>query len=374
MAAAQLSDELAAAAVEAVREHGNVTAAAIALGLPRATLENRYRRALQRQAGAGVDAPEVVRGRSVLYDVHGVARAQWVKTSVTDEARRVAMDAAAASMAERLPRVTAVRPPAGTVDALCNCYVLTDAHIGMLAWHREGGADWDIGIAEQTITGCFIRMVDTAPRAGSAVIAQLGDFLHFDGLTPVTPASGHVLDADSRFSKVVAAAVRILRRIVDYALTRHDRVTLLLAEGNHDESGSVWLRTMFAALYEGEPRLSVDDSSLPYYTHRHGDTMLAFHHGHKRKNADLPLLFAAQFPGIWGATSKRYCHTGHRHHHDEREHSGMTVTQHPTLAARDAYAARGGWLSERQASAITYHARHGRVATTTVTPEMLEAA
>lgn len=51
----------------------------------------------------------------------------------------------------------------------------------------------------------------------------------------------------------------------------------------------------------------------------------------------------------------------------------MTVVQHPTLAARDAYAARGGWISERQASAITYHKLHGQVARNIVTPEMVQA-
>jgi hypothetical protein len=102
--------------------------------------------------------------------------------------------------------------------------------------------------------------------------------------------------------------------------------------------------------------------------------MLAFHHGHKKKNDQLPILFASQYPGIWGATTKRYAHTGHRHHGEAKEHSGMTVTQHPTLAARDAYAARGGWISERQASAITYHSHYGRVGEVVVCPEMLEAA
>ena len=50
----------------------------------------------------------------------------------------------------------------------------------------------------------------------------------------------------------------------------------------------------------------------------------------------------------------------------------MTVLQHSTLAARDAYAARGGWHSERQATSITYHSRWGQVARHTVTPEMLD--
>jgi hypothetical protein len=33
---------------------------------------------------------------------------------------------------------------------------------------------------------------------------------------------------------------------------------------------------------------------------------------------------------------------------------------------------RGGWISKRQASAITYHKAHGKSAEFIVTPEMLE--
>jgi hypothetical protein len=118
--------------------------------------------------------------------------------------------------------------------------------------------------------------------------------------------------------------------------------------------------------------MSVNDSELPYYVFQHGETMLAFHHGHKVNNEQLPMLFAAQYPKIWGSTTKRYCHTGHRHHVDEKEYAGMTVTQHPTLAARDAHASRGGWISERAAAAITYHEKFGQVARTIVCPEMFE--
>lgn len=128
---------------------------------------------------------------------------------------------------------------------------------------------------------------------------------------------------------------------------------------------------MFKALYEDEPRIQVIDSELPYYTYQHGETMLAFHHGHLRKNDQLPLLFAAQFPKVWGNTTYRYCHTGHRHHVEEKEHSGMYVVQHATLAARDAYAARGGWQANRLVHAITYHAEYGQVARNTIVPEML---
>jgi DNA repair exonuclease SbcCD nuclease subunit len=193
-------------------------------------------------------------------------------------------------------------------------------------------------------------------------------------MLPVTPTNGHILDQDGRFSKIVGAALRVLRRIVDFALERHEQVVVLMAEGNHDLASSIWLRAMFKALYENEPRVKVIESELPYYVHQHGETLVAFHHGHMKRNDALPIFFAAQFPKVWGATTKRYAHTGHRHHVEEKEHSGMTVIQHPTIAARDAYAARGGWLSERAAVAITYHSRFGQVARTIVTPDMFEGA
>jgi hypothetical protein len=169
---------------------------------------------------------------------------------------------------------------------------------------------------------------------------------------------------------VVQVAVRILRRAITTALARHKRVIVLMAEGNHDIASSVWLRHMFSLLYEHEPRVSVIDSELPYYAIRHGRTMLGWHHGHLRKPEQLPLLMAAQFPVIWGATTRRYVHSGHMHHKHEKEHSGITTIQHPTIAARDAYAARGGWISDREMSSETYHAAFGRVGRVTFTPEM----
>jgi hypothetical protein len=241
----------------------------------------------------------------------------------------------------------------------------------MRSWAPETGDDWDLEIAERVLCEAFDHLISSAPAAASCVINQLGDFLHYDSLTPVTPTSGHILDADGRYSKVIRVAVRILRYIIDLALKKHQRVFVLMAEGNHDMSSAVWLRHLFSLLYENEPRVQVIDSEMPYYVHQHGQTMLAYHHGHLKKNDQLPALFAAQFPKVWGDTVRRYCHTGHRHHVEEKEHSGMTVVQHPTMAARDAYAARGGWVADRQINSITYHKLYGQVARNIVVPEML---
>ena len=367
--------------IDAVNLHGSHTGAGRALGIARETVASLIGRLKIRAAAAGyspandmtrtVPPPFLVKGVSTYYDREGNAKGQWVKTT-RDQAMLEEMQRAAISaMSEEVPRVLPLEPPDHTLADLCNLYTITDAHVGALAWHKEGGADWDLKFAERTLTRCFEHMIMSAPPARVAVVNQQGDFLHTDGLLPITPTSGHMLDADGRFSKIVEVAIRIVRRMVDMALMRHEIVHVVLAEGNHDISSSVWLRHMFSALYENEPRVTVDTSPLPYYVFQHGKVMLAIHHGHLKKNDQLPLLFAAQFPVIWGLTTKRYCHTGHRHHIDEREHAGMTVTQHATLAARDAFASRGGWISERQAQAITYHSEFGQVARNIVSPEMV---
>jgi hypothetical protein len=313
-----------------------------------------------------------VKGVSTYYNADGKPSAQWVKSSADDLRRKQLMEEAFAAMSEELPRLESINFKGVPIATLCNLYVMTDCHVGMLAWHKEGGADWDLKIAERVLTGCFEQMVTSSPQAGTGIVAQLGDWLHSDGLLPVTPTHHHILDQDGRFSKIVQASIKILRRLVDFALVRHEKVIILMAEGNHDQASSIWLRVMFKALYENEPRVQVIDSELPYYVYQHGKCMIAFHHGHLKKNDALPILFASQYANVWGDTTKRYAHTGHRHHVEEKEHSGMTVVQHPTLAARDAYAARGGWMAERQVSAITYHEQFGQVSKITVIPEMLE--
>lgn len=369
--------------LEAIERAGGANAAAGLLKCDRAYPSATYRAVVRKAALQGYSpahdmtrtVPEgfKVRGVSTYYDSEGQARGQWVKSSADDEAREAALREALAAMCGEIPPADPVSPPAATQSQLCNLYTYSDFHMGMLAWHKEGGADWDLGIAERTLIDSFRHMVLQSPQAHTALINIQGDFLHSDGLLPVTPAHKNVLDQDGRFSKIVAAAIRSIRQLVAMALERHQGVHLLIAEGNHDEASSVWLRHMFTALYENEPRVTVNDSELPYYVFTWGDTLLGFHHGHKVKNEALPAIFAAQFRKEWGEATRCYIHCGHRHHADEKEYSGATVIQHPTLAARDAYAARGGWIADRAVQGITYHRRFGQVGRTYVAPEMLAA-
>lgn len=369
--------------VEASNRLGSMRAAAIELKVAKTTLQQDMARLKAHAARQGYAPGHFVDGVAPGYSMgkvtvqrgpNGVERV-WERQHPDERNWMTAIEATIEEARATLPRVKPTAAPGHVDSKLCNLFTLTDAHIGALAWAREGGADWDLAIAEETLIGAFRHMVAAAPRAKRAVVCFLGDVAHQDSNKSITPGHGHLLDADSRPRKIVSAIVRVMRTIIRMVLERHDEVHVVCGEGNHDEytSGNV-LPEVFGILYENEPRVRINDAVLPYYVVQHGRVMLGFHHGHKRAPAQLPMYFATAHAAMWGATTKRYAHCGHRHHVEEKEHSGMKVIQHSTLAARDAHASRGGWFSDRQAIAITYHEEFGEVARQTVTPEMLKAA
>lgn len=368
--------------INAINEHGSLVAAAKALDVSVTTISKSFA-ALRRKAAMRGYAPRhdmkhtvpdpfLVRGISTYYDKDGKPRGQWVKSKLDDEKREAIMRETLEAMKEDIPRVSLMEPPPLGNDLLLNCYVITDYHMGMLAWREEAGEDWDIKIAEDLIVKWFAQAIQQSPNADSAVFAQLSDFLHFDGMDAVTPASKHLLDADTRFAKLVRSAIRVLRTVIDMLLTKHQKLHIIMADANHDPVSQIWLREWFNVLYENEPRITVDKSPSPYNAFEFGQTALFFHHGHKRKVVNVSEVFAGQFREMFGRTKYAYAHMGHLHSIDVKENNLMIVEQHRTLAPADAYAARGGWLSGRDAKVITYHKSYGEVSRLTINSDMLK--
>jgi hypothetical protein len=316
-------------------------------------------------------SPFIVKGTSTYYNEDGKPVGQWVKTSLDQTKLQEIFNEALKALQEDIPRVLPLPPPEESNANLCNCYVITDYHLGMLSWREETGADWDVKIAEDLIVKWFAQAIAQSPNAEQAVFAQLSDFLHFDGMDAVTPASKHLLDVDTRFAKVVRSAIKVLRRVIDMLLLKHKKLHIIMADANHDPVSQIWLREWFSVLYENEPRVTVDRSPNPYNAFEFGKVALFFHHGHKRKVANVSEVFAGQFREMFGRTKYAYAHMGHLHSIDVKENNLMIVEQHRTLAPADAYSARGGWLSGRDAKVITYHKQFGEVSRITINSSML---
>jgi len=361
--------------LQAIIKEGSQRKAALVLGRSKSTVQSAVERVRMKAARRGA-APELglhypapagmQAESSILRDAQGNIKLSWTKNRQDREQFMEAMIAAADAMSSDIPKEKPVKPQSIIVpDAdLLNLFVITDYHLGMKCDAEETqveNGNWDMHIAEDLLVRWFGEAIKYSPDAETAVFAQLGDFLHWDGLDAVTPMSGHVLDADDRFQKLVHVSIRVLRRVIRMLLEKHDHVYMIMAEGNHDMASSVWLREMFGALYDNEPRITVDMNPDPYYCHEFGDNTLFFHHGHKKRVNNVDDVFVAKFREAYGRTKFSHAHMGHLHHERVLETKLMTVEQHQTLASKDSYAARGGWMANRCARAITYHRNFGKV-------------
>lgn len=408
----RLSDELAKQAADAYRAAGNLKKpAARTLGIPENTFCSRLKVAsergmlldhppampgfriaqvttdgdgkptsIQQKPEHGVESYKAPKGQvlkevSVLLNPERGEIIKWEKYRADADAQAAQMRAVVDAFKEELPRAEPV-PAHGAARAdLLNQYTVTDLHFGMLAWREETGADYDLKIAEKLLLDWFAAAIKQSPDAATAILCQLGDLLHHDAHESVTPAHRNVLDADSRLQKMIRVVIRTMRRIVTMLLEKHDRVHVIMADANHDPAGGAWLREMFAAFYEDEPRVTVDTSPSTYNAFEFGNTSLFYHHGHKRKINSIDGVFVGKFREIFGRTKHSYAHMGHLHSDELKSApTTMKVERHETLAGPDAYAANGGWLSGRSAKVITYSKHFGEVGRHTLTPEMVAGA
>lgn len=249
-------------AVDAYAKYGTEYAAAEALGISRGAFSNRFRRGVK----AGLDqaivhpAPQghMVKGVSTLYAGDGTVVQQWVKTrtdgpSLDDIAQAVkfALDGYV-SPPQLIPN------PQSTDADLATVYPLSDWHIGLLAWHQETGDDWDLSIAKDVISRAMRRLVASSPASEQAVVIGLGDLLHADNYQNRTARSGHVLDVDGRYPKVLRVATELVIETIELALQKHAKVLVRLIPGNHDDQSAIAVSLAIEMFFAGNERVTVD--------------------------------------------------------------------------------------------------------------------
>lgn len=316
-----------------------------------------------------------LRGVSTLLDKDGKAKLQWVKTASEREQAQDVLE----RLLRELPDVIAARPetiapPTVPTDSdLLAVYPMGDPHLGMLSWAPETGDSWDLARSEAVHCAAFDHLVERGPRATRALLVPLGDFFHADNASNTTSRSGHALDVDGRYGKILAVGLRLLIHAVDRLLEHHAEVVVDPLTGNHDDHSSLMIGVTLDAYYHNEPRVRVSLSPAIHRYHVFGQTMIGLTHGHTGKLEALGGVMACDRPTEWGATRHRYWLTGHRHHTRRLELAGCVVEVFRTLAPRDAWAAGEGYRSGRDAHRIVYHRAHGEVSRTIVGASYLES-
>lgn len=344
----------------AVERHGGVDPAARALGVNRRTVQ----RALARD-------PAVQRGMDSLgmQIQPGIA---WIKTKPTEDqpgySFMVKVGGEDVDLLDRIRDVFNDLEPVAHTPApeyleadLLTVYPLADVHLGMMAWGKETGEDYDTNIAAARVREWVGRCVSASPASETAVIVDVGDLMHADDQTNQTPRSKHVLDIDTRFYRTVDITVETLIAAVELARQKHSRVIVRILPGNHNPHSYVAIMFALAQRYRDEPRVEVIKEPGEFWVHQHGRVMLCAHHGDKARADRLVHFMADQYAEMWGQTRYRYLFTGHLHHHKSQDIGGVQWEQLRAITARDAYAFSHAYSARAQMQAITYHRERGEI-------------
>ncbi|MCP4489817.1 MAG: oxidoreductase [Gammaproteobacteria bacterium] len=313
-----------------------------------------------------------IKGTSTLYDQDGNRRMHWIKTERGQDKVYQDLVTSMEDLAEQLPKIPKrSNLPNGVDPDLMTVYPIGDPHIGLLCYEPEVGADWDLQIAEAMFLPLFDNLVTKAPPSKECLIIDLGDFWHYDAMDQRTTRSGHKVDADGRPSKMIQVGYRILLRMIESALSHHEIVHVKILPGNHDDLGSVFMRTSLVHIYANEPRVIVDQTPNVFQYHTWGNTLIGMHHGDKCKMNQLPMVMAADEPKSWGMAEYRYWMVGHFHHdsttiHNGKEMQGCKVETFRTIVGREGYAHEDGYRSGQDGKALVIHKKYGEVERYTV--------
>jgi predicted phosphodiesterase len=340
--------------LDALIDEPTVVKAAGAVGITERNVYEQLRRMKNEAATKNITASS---DTSTLYGEDGEVRLQWVKTRKGQQEKQEAMREFVDELCDTVKPRKRQKAPKHTEKDLMTGIPIGDHHWGLLCWAPEVGENYDLKEAERLLTNGIDYLVDASPPSETALLANLGDFLHVNDRTNKTPGHGHLLDADGRFSKIARAAARGLAHATERLLSKHKTVRLINVPGNHDPDSTLWLALVMDAWFRNEPRVEVETSPAMFHFHQFGKNMICVTHGHTVKLPEIPATMAALQPEMWGQTKYRVAWTGHVHHSQQlavKEHRGAVAESFGVLPPSDAYSASMGYVSQREMHSITF--------------------
>lgn len=354
------------------RCEGNTAQAALSLGITEHTVQDSMR-VLKSYANSRGYAPEydqtrpvpegqLAGGVSTYYNKEGKPSQQWVKSKMDMERHRTMVRSMVASLLEEARgRSIIVEPPRMHDSALMAVIPIGDPHFGLQVWGEECGDSFDLKIAKKLMLGAADQLMVSTPSADTCCIIILGDTFHMNDQSNKTPRSGHQLDADGRFVKVLDVTIHTYRQFIYRALEKHKKVIVRVVKGNHDPEATWALAYALSAFFHNDQRVKIELSPSPFWYHRFGKVLIAATHGDDVKHGQLGQIMSTDRAADWGRTQYRYWYTGHVHSKHVTELPGVMCESFRTLAASDSFAHGHGYRSGRDIISILHHKEYGEV-------------
>jgi hypothetical protein len=358
--------------LEAVEKYGSHNKAANALGVNRRVLDKSIAGLKKRAALQGyspdhgwnnsVPGTHVAKGVSTYFDEGGKVRGQWLKADMRQEAYNEAVKAAIAEFVADVPHIPAAPVPLDLQGDIIPWIQIGDAHVGMLAHMAETMENFDLKIAERELCAAVAQLIDEMPACERLVLNDLGDMTHYENMKGETEASAHRLDYDGRFPKMIKVYSKIMRFILDRALSKAKYVDVIINQGNHSRTNDIWMRELIDVAYGHTGRVHALENTNAFIGYRMGNTLVMVHHGDKCPPARLVGVMTTDFRKDYGETEFHYIDQGHVHHHFvSKEYPGVVLESWNHLPPNDKWAHDAGYRSRKSITVVLRSKRFGDV-------------
>lgn len=366
-------------ALEKVAAHGGtVQSAERALGLANDVLGSPIRR-LRRLAAAkgyapghfadGV-APGYRMGKVTVQRGPGGVERVWERQSPDDEAVNELIRHGVAAFMETPVVVPAFTCPDPSHDVV-PWIQIGDAHIGMLAHEAEAGADFNIEIAEREICAAFRLLIDQIEPCERIVVNDLGDRDHIENTEKLTARSRVPLDAQ-RPRLMIRASSKVMRFVIDLALTKAQFVDVIINQGNHSRFGDLYMNELLTVAYAPCGRVSVIDNESVFIGYRMGKTLVMTHHSDRCPVERLAGVMMSDFKQDFAETTFHYIDIGHIHHKTAvKERDGIVIESWNTLARGDKWHKESGYRARQSMSLVFRSRTYGDIGRRTVPIQMV---
>jgi hypothetical protein len=322
------------------------------------------------QGGAG---PHYIPGSPVIPDplrVKGTStlsktedKLQWVKTDTDQERLQEIREQAAKAFFSEFPKIEIPELECGRRDkTLIPWFNIGDAHLGMIAYFRECGHSFNLDIGARELLAAFKMLVDKAPKTERCVINDLGDFTHYENWKGETEASGHALDNDGRFPKMVKVVSVVWREMVKYALKKFRYVDVLINQGNHSRTNDIHFAELIEVAFGHTKRVNVVPNQGKFLPYKMGNTFVVTHHSDKASGKKLADVILTTYAETVKKCQYIYCDTGHIHHrYVAKEYGIIEIESWNNLAPNDAHHHEAGWRSKQSMSCVVRSTLYGEL-------------
>lgn len=368
--------------LDALAKTDSMTKAAKAIGIASSVFSRSIRRLKKHAARQGYApghwsdgvAPGYVMGKVTIQRPNGDGTYRWERQSPDRENVRAQLEDFAANVCEDVRGMSPIiKPPMFVSQSILATYWFGDPHFGLSSSSEDGGEDTDIDDTDRLTRAGIDTLVGRMPSTQKALLTFIGDNVHANDSSALTPNGRNPLDVDKRgFGASLLSCSRAIVYATIRALTKHGEVEVWILPGNHDPDAAFAISVAVSMYFENNPRVMVKLSKDYLWWFQFGRNLIAAHHGDKIKPVDIHGVLSNDCRAVWGCCDFRYVFQGHIHHDTVTEYQGTRIESLRTLAKQDAWHRGKGYRSMRDTRAVVYHEHYGEAERYTVSAAMLD--